>query len=239
MVNPLKHHFKVFLTLKYPWTLSAETLIHYFPQHSATGTHNTFQCLQQQQHSTGNHSPISKSWLLQRWTKPRQTGLFILVPTEPPMKRAHSKSEEKQEQLSFAVCLKRDMSSSESTLLTLGRDIEQTGFFLIFFHSVCQWVKSSTQDFVNKGVNASGGDSMHLRLWLLWSQDFPQPSQLWHFVLSVAHSSRTFRLCSWQLCLVCITPWHACYGRFTRRSTTVYFKPSPVPPVSLMAWQHS
>lgn len=59
---------------------------------------------------------------------------------------------------------------------------------------------------------------MHLWLWLLWSQDLTQSSQLWHFVLSLAHSSRTCSLCSWQLCLVCITPWHACHESFTRCS---------------------
>lgn len=95
------------------------------------GLTHTFQCLQQQ-HSTGNHSPISKLWLLQRWTKPRQTGLFTLVPTDPPIKCAHLKSEEKQEQLSFAG-LKRAMSSSKFTLLKLGMDIEQTGFSPDFF----------------------------------------------------------------------------------------------------------
>lgn len=85
-----------------------ETLIHDFPQHLATGIHNTFECLQQQQHSKQNHSPISKSWLLQIWTKPRQTGLFILISTDPPIKSEHLKLGEKQEQLSsLAVCLKR------------------------------------------------------------------------------------------------------------------------------------
>lgn len=48
------------------------------------------------------------------------------------MKCAHVKPE-RQEQLSFAVCLKRAMSSRESTQLKLGRDAEQTGFLLIFF----------------------------------------------------------------------------------------------------------
>lgn len=211
MINPLKHHFKSFSYIEVSMnTLCCWNINSLFPTALSLRDSNTFQCLQQQQHSTGNHSPISKSWLLQRWTKPRQTGIFILVSTEPPIKCAHSKSEEKQEQLSFAVCLKKAMSPSKSTLLKLRRDNEQTGFFLNFFHSVCQWAKSSVKDFVNKGVNASGGDSMHWWLWLLWSQDFPQPSQLWHFVLSLAHSSRTFGLGSWQLCLVCITPWHAC-----------------------------
>lgn len=111
MVNPLKHHFKSFCSTEVSMNASApyvEMLIHDFPQHLATQIHTTFQCLQQQQHSMGNHSPISKTRLLQRWSKPRQTGLFILIPTDPRIKCAHLKSGEKREQLSsLAVCLKR------------------------------------------------------------------------------------------------------------------------------------